>query len=435
VQEVSCCGAGYGAGETVKSSLPLEVPVWIEPINDAPTVWDASMTPTDPVCYGDCDFDEDFGKASGVIYSPALVYAGGYDIEESELVLEVTSVSCPSATLTTLEGDEVVVGTMFGSLPSGDLTAAFYFKPLADENGSPYCTITYKVIDDGLLESADQYTIVINVDPVNDLPRLVDDQFRTYEDIPLDLSIGAWDVDSVGFDVTFISCTGSGSLYYGTTEICSDIASAPVLSTASSTGSWDLTYVPPADDNGLGFMYVEIEFNDHDPTNPDPLPASGHYFLNIDVLAVNDGPLLSIDGSALLDTVTRTDNIEPGDVLAWTFDMSDKDIDANLMSLVMTTDCGKLSFSPTPAMSDHIFDLLYTGDTLSFQAPLTIMKAAVNTITFSSSDECEAKVSITLGDQGFAGACPPAPDGTPGAHICPLEAVGTITVTVKATGI
>lgn len=282
-QETSCCSDYV---DTVRRSGSLKTQIMIAAVNDKPTLWSSSKRSTlddiDSFCYKTCTYAEDFGYSTGQKYDPVTLYAGGYDIELSDLTLEVSAVSCPAATLTTLDGTEVAVGTTVSGLPQGKLSAAFLFKPLADDNGAAYCTVSYYVYDDQNARSDDAWTITINIMAVDDLPVLDTTVETTWESTPIDFSLEAHDVDSAEFYVSFVSCTGSGTVTYDGVDVLT-------LTSPITYGPLALTYTPPANMAKAPLLTCEIELNDDLSVEVDP---SDHGFLQINVLPLNDGPMI-----------------------------------------------------------------------------------------------------------------------------------------------
>lgn len=155
VQETDCCDDGV-EGDGPHSSSVANPPIWIESVNDAPTLWDTSDSPG--FCFHHCTFEKNCGEQ--------MISAGADDIEGSILTLIVTDVNCPAGTLFVVNSDgtkgaEVTESTTVSDLFPGILSPAFYFEPLADETGSPYCTVSYKISDGEL--SSSEFTITIDV--------------------------------------------------------------------------------------------------------------------------------------------------------------------------------------------------------------------------------------------------------------------------------
>jgi hypothetical protein len=444
IEETSCC-TDYV--DSVRVSVNMDIPIRVNPVNDPPTIWAdpegkrVVLADEPAICFMHCTYLEDFGHPQGFIYSPAQIFVGGHDIELSDLTIIVTDLQCPTGALTTLDGQNVVVGTNVPGVQVDALKAAFLFKPLPDENGNNYCVITYKV-NDGELDSLKTWTITIDITPVNDLPRLIQKEITTYENKAKTFSIDANDIDSNHIQATFVACVGSGVLTYNGQDVCTDVSKAPILAVDAATATWALTYTPPDHKSGLQMLTVELELNDNDPSNPSPLPASDHYFLIINVLAINDGPVIAEfkNGSATIPEMVTylplTLSVKPKTDAAIPLLVDDIDVAANLLKITATTNCGLIQFTLTDDVKAQLQGWQETqiltpySYTVEFQLPLAMLQKLLKTITFTSDTECTANVVLIVNDQGYVGQCPPNADGTEGPHYCPLQAVLNATVIV-----
>jgi hypothetical protein len=438
LEETSCC---RDYDDTVRISQYITTQINVQAVNDPPTVWApvgkrAVLADEPSMCFQDCTYDEDFGHATGVIYDPAIIWAGGHDIEMSDLSVVVVDVACPDGTLTTMDGQSVTIGTAVPGVQVDMLKGVFLFKPLPDEFGDAYCVITY-LVNDGELDSMDIWTITININPVNDLPRLIQKDITTFEDTPIDFTIDASDIDTEYIQATFVSCTGEGTLTFEGQNLCEN--GAPVLVNNANIASWSLNYAPPPTKYGIQMLLVEIELNDN--VEPSPLPASTHYYLTINVLAVNNEPRIAeyVNGtempaySDMFSYLAATYSRSPGVVAPLGLWLTDPDVGDNLLTLTASTTCGVVSFDfgttgVIPMISIQDTPYLYS---VTFDMPLALLEGVLKTFVFVSQDSCDANVLVVFNDNGFFGQCKPNLDGTPGAPVCPLTATYNATVIVR----
>ena len=87
------------------------------------------------------------------------------DDDAGEVLTSVTVETLPAAGTLKLAAAAVSAGA---SIPKSEIDAGrFVFEPVADGNGDPYATFTFKV-NDGKSDSAEPYTMTIDVTPVDD---------------------------------------------------------------------------------------------------------------------------------------------------------------------------------------------------------------------------------------------------------------------------
>ena len=113
--------------------------------NTAPTAEDSSVPTDEDVPYTFKAEDFKFTDAEG------------------DALAGVTIVTLPAAGALELDGTAVTAGLAIAAADIGKLV----FTPAADGNGMGYASFTFKV-SDGTDESADAYTMTVNVTPVND---------------------------------------------------------------------------------------------------------------------------------------------------------------------------------------------------------------------------------------------------------------------------
>ncbi len=162
------------------------------------------------------------------------------------------------------------------------------FQPLAGENGTPYTSFTFDVVDAGGATSVGDgpYTMSINVGAVNDPPVGSDESVTFLEDQTYTFQVSDFtfsDPDGHAFDgVQITEVETSGSLQYNgidvnPLDICPDVTL--------------LTYIPPTNQNGTALATFRFKVRD----NSSELNTSvNDYLMTINVTSVNDAPVFSI---------------------------------------------------------------------------------------------------------------------------------------------
>ena len=98
------------------------------------------------------------------------------------------------------EGSDVEIGDIIT-----DLTQLI-FSPDSDENGTPYATFTFKLIDSAGTYSDDTYTMTINVNPVPDNPTGANGNVTTDEDVDYTFNVNDFTFNDMDGD-TFAGIT------------------------------------------------------------------------------------------------------------------------------------------------------------------------------------------------------------------------------------
>lgn len=156
----------YKVSDGFLESEVSTVTIGVLPLNDAPTVEDASV-----------DLLED---------ESVTVQLGGADIDGDSLAFEI------------------LAGPTFGAL-SGTLPEVFY-APFANASGID--GIEYRAFDGELYSETKTYEFVVS--PVNDPPIVGSNSFQTEEDTPLQGSIGVADIDSASVSLAVVKEPSEG---------------------------------------------------------------------------------------------------------------------------------------------------------------------------------------------------------------------------------
>ncbi len=294
----------YQADDATVTSTTTTVTITINAINDAPVAVDDAYTT-----------DEDTPLAS----TPLSVLDNDTDVETDPLtaVLIAGPANAQSFALNT--------------------DGTFSYNPVADFNGSD--SFSYMANDD--TDNSAPATVIITVNPVNDLPVAADDAFSTDEDVQLDVTAPGVlgndsDVDNDPLTAVLISGPGNAQSF-----------------TLNPDGSF--SYLPNPDFNGSDSFTYQAD----DATGP-----SATATVNITVNSVNDAPV------AVADAFT-TDEDTPLNSTPLSVLDNDTDVETDpLTAVLITGPANALSFTLNPDGSFAYTPLLnFNGsDSFTYQA-------------------------------------------------------------------
>ncbi|MBD9484678.1 retention module-containing protein [Pseudomonas sp. PDM14] len=170
------------------------------------------------------------------------------------------------------------------------------FVPDGNENGAPYATFKYQVSDGSSYSNI--ATVTINVTPANDAPVAVNDTFTTSEDNAVTITYnGLFGADGTGsnndYDVDSSSFTGIRVTQLATDGVLKlngvDVSLNQEISIADINAG-KLTFVPDSNENGAPYATFQYQVSDGSL-------YSNIATVTINVSAVNDAPLLDLDGN------------------------------------------------------------------------------------------------------------------------------------------
>ena len=164
--------------------------------NAAPTAADGTVTTDEDTAYA-------FGASD----------FGFADADAGDGLASVRVVTLPGSGTLAVSGSAVSAGQ---EVAASDLGGNLTYTPAADGHGTGYASFTFRV-SDGTAESASDYTMTIDVTPVNDAPTAADQTVTTDEDTAY-----AFDASDFGFadadtgdglaSVRVVTVPGSGTL-------------------------------------------------------------------------------------------------------------------------------------------------------------------------------------------------------------------------------
>ena len=283
------------------SESSYDMGIVLKPVNDAPTSANGRVRTEEDSSY---DFRTD-----------DFTYA---DID-NDVLAGIRIVTVPGATKGELRLDGAVVSAgdrvSKSQLDDGDLS----YVPPANGNGDDFASFTFKV-NDGTVDSADTYTMRIDVGVVNDLPSGGSSRVTTEEDTSYTFRLGNFHYNDEESEVLravkieSVPESGKGELV-----LDGNLVSAGDSVSRAELDGGKLVYVPP--ENGYGITYASFTFKVNDGT----ADSEQTYTMGIDVVAVNDLPT---SGNSRL----RTE--EDSSYELRTSDISYEDPDGDILSSV-----------------------------------------------------------------------------------------------------
>ena len=182
--------------------------------------------------------------------------------------VKITSLPGTDEGSLSLDGTEISSVIPPPQVSKADLDDKLTYTPPANANGSAVTTFKFKV-HDGTVDSDAEYTITIDVDPVNDAgPTSNDKTVTTNEDEAYTFAATDFDFSDIDpedtldhMKITSLPGTDEGSLSLDGTEI-SSVIPPPQVSKADLDDK--LTYTPPANANGSAV--TTFKFKVHDGT-------------------------------------------------------------------------------------------------------------------------------------------------------------------------
>jgi large repetitive protein len=234
----------------------------------APAVFDLTLTPVDDAPIATPDVGQ------GLEDSPIRVPLLANDRDPEGQALTVTQINGQPVTpagLPITDANGVEVGRAVIDA-DGELT----FTPAPGFNGT--VVIAYTVADANGVESTSNVTLILQ--PVNDAPVAVDDNFTTNEDTSIAIPLAANDTDQDGDRLTPTSVAGQPIAPGGSVTITN--AAGDVHGTVTMAPDGALTFTPAPNVNGtVTFPY----------TVADPSGLSDTGLVSITITPVNDAPV------------------------------------------------------------------------------------------------------------------------------------------------
>ena len=318
-----------------------DISVTVTDVNEAPTAADNTVTTDEDTAYtftaADFNFSDIDGDPLAGVRITALETAGSLQLSGVDVTL-----------------NQVINRA---DIDAGNLK----FIPVANANGAGYDSFGFSV-SDGLLESASSSVMTVDVTSINDAPTAADNTVTTDEDTAYTLTAADFNFSDIDVDplasVRITALETAGSLQLGGV----DVTLNQVISRADIDAG-NLKFVPALDANGAGYDSFGFSVSDG------LLESAGSYLMTIDVVAVNDAPVISSDGGG----ATATANVAENTTAVTTVTSTDVDGSSPVYSISGGTDAdkffinsttGNLSFisapdyeNPTDADGDNVYEV------------------------------------------------------------------------------
>jgi len=273
------------------STADYTLTINVTPVNDPPTADNNTVSTPEDITYvfAVADFTVNYNDTEGDAFAQIRVTS-----------LESVGNLLYSGAPVTL--NQVITAADIGS---GLLT----FVPVANQSASPYDSFDFEV-GDGTDFSVTDYTLTINVTPVNDPPTADNNTVSTPEDITYvfavaDFTVNYNDTEGDAFAsirVTQLPAVGS-LLYNGTPVTLNQVISATDIISGL------LTFAPLPGDSGS--PYDSFDFEVGDGTNF----SIAAYTLTINVSPVNDSPVAVDDNVSTAEETSLAVDVYPNDNL------------------------------------------------------------------------------------------------------------------------
>ena len=243
------------------------------------------------------------------------------DMDSLDSLVSVRIVTLPTAGSLTFDNTPASPGQSV-SVPEFE-ASRLVFTPAADASGPAYARFTFRV-SDGMDESAEVYTMTIDVTAVNDPPTSANNTVTTDEDTPYTILAGDFrfaDVDPDGTlaSVKIVTLPTAGELTNDGTAVTPDQSI-----TRADIDAGKLVFAPAA--NASGDPYASFTFKVSDGT----AESADTYTLTVVVNAVNDPPVA--DGQELTIREDTPVTFSPG-----LFGFFDEDTGDTLASVRIVT--------------------------------------------------------------------------------------------------
>ena len=286
---------------------------------------------------------------------------------------------------------------LFSVQPSLDASGNLSFTPASDAYGVAVVTIT--ITDDGGTvnggDNVSSQTFIITVNPVNDKPVAVADNFSANEDTAVSYNVAANDTDNDGtIDPSTVD------LNPGTAGIDQSVTKPEGTWTVNNTGV--ITFTPALNYNGTASITYSIKDNGG--------ATSDAGTITINITPVNDAVVIGNDNFVTNEDTSLTVNITNNDTdVDGTVDAATVDLDASVPGIQHTItnatgtwtvdNSGNLSFTPkqdfngTASISYTVAD--NTG-AVSLPGNITVMVNAVNDNPVAIADNVSTSEDISV---------------------------------------
>ena len=262
------------------STADYTLTINVTPVNDPPTSSNNTVSTQESVTY---------------IFTTAD-FTVGYSDPEGNAFAEIRITSLESVGNLLYNGNPVTLNEVISAADIG--SNLLTFVPVAGQSGSPYDSFDFEVGDGSDFSTAD-YTLTINVTPVNGPPISSNNTVTTPEDVTYifsaaDFTVGYSDPEGNAFaEIRITSLESVGNLLYNGNPVTLN----QVIS-AADIGSNLLTFVPVAGQSASPYDSFDFEVGDGSDF------STADYTLTINVTPVNDPPTSSNNTVSTQESVT-----------------------------------------------------------------------------------------------------------------------------------
>ena len=235
-------------------TVTLDVTVTVVDVNEPPTSANQGVSTDEDTAYS---------------FSVADFSFADVDADDALDHVKITTLPATGTGTLSLDGAEITGANLPKPVSQGELAAGkLTYMPPADLNGSPFTTFRFK-INDGAADSTAQYTMSIDVTPVNDAPTAPEStvvrttQYRDYTFTAADF--GFMDVDS-GDTLDHVKITlirgAIGTSNAGEVQLNGNSITGGTQVTKGQLDDGKLKYIRPA--NPIESFYLQFDYLVHD---------------------------------------------------------------------------------------------------------------------------------------------------------------------------
>eukprot|EP01122_Echinamoeba_exundans_P003119 TRINITY_DN13272_c11_g1_i1.p1 TRINITY_DN13272_c11_g1~~TRINITY_DN13272_c11_g1_i1.p1 ORF type:complete len:2349 (-),score=673.26 TRINITY_DN13272_c11_g1_i1:231-7277(-) len=395
-----------------------------------------------------CTYEEDFGERYWWDAGVRFISLGGYDVEQSDLTIEISALNLPEGALLVPWYDDaknVKVGDIIPNMKSGSLNNVIRFRPEKEVSsrpvGSTYASFEYYVIDKEGARSPRPAHVDIVITPVDKPPRMSRQSLdvTVYETRSKEFPIDAEDPEGLAFDSYLVGCTtkkGRFAVCLDASKRCdakANPSNARFFSCADipATGlKLPKTLNAPAGveiiglflapklasvSEGLKYETIFLEFRDGSVDRFAPFK----FVVNFNVIKVNAAPQIFIADATGAETSEDkyTASLVAGTAWSSKIRVDDEDIGFGILDMNVTLDDtfgpAKFDLAALGAGGAVAGVRVQTTKNIQFRGSLAAANKLLQRLTanidisiFPDSGFASSKILISVSDNGYTGQCP-----------------------------
>jgi len=444
--------------ELLRSVNDQTLSINIRAVNDAPLMWDSDSHwfpfVNHTLCHENCVFPEDWEAVWPHEFNSEMIWVGGHDIDNLRLQIIVTSLQCQRTQLIARDGTQVPIAktqhTLLPDISIGRrrLESIFDIRPDYDNFGKDLCILTY-ILYDGELES-ESHTVKISFDPINDQPRMADNDEEdgelftnnAFSDLkrfsskslrdqpevtgdagddrwvslkeatPYSFIVQGYDPEGDSFTIAVESCfEDKGYFTYTTSDgtetkiECGEDKKFPLPGKYTNDDKLTFTFYPPDDAVGGHFQEIVIDFDDGNEEGE----TIEHHII-FDVLDINDPPIITYAGVASTSHNVTLEGTTDSKLIISIDNITDSDIRYKQMEVELKSGWGEIKVSAIGSSESLEFKIREPSHIL-FYGLESEVRDTLRTLAYESEKTGEDLFSLRISDQGHTGKCPPDEEG------------------------